>query len=62
MEGSSLCSSAGMMEYPGPLSKGDLGPCHCHYLVHSQNYKVSVGGCLCMALLWQNLIGGGGNR
>ena len=42
--------------------RGDLGPCHCHYLVHSQSYKVSVGGGLCMDWLWWNLIRGGGNR
>ena len=30
-----------------------------HYLVQSQNYKVSVGGSLSKALLWQNLIGDG---
>ena len=32
-----------MMECLGPVSKGDLGPCHYHYLVHPQNCKVSVG-------------------
>ena len=61
MENFSLCSSAGMMECPGHLSKGDLAPCHYHYPVHFQNCKVSVRGGLCMALLWRNLIRGGGN-
>ena len=32
------------MECPGLLSKGDLGPLYCCYLVHSQNYKVSGEG------------------
>ena len=59
MEDSSLYSLARMMESPGLLSKGDLGPFHCHCLAHSQSYKLS-GGCLCMALLWQNLIRGVG--
>ena len=29
---------------PGVLSKGDLGPVHCHCLVHSLSYKLSVEG------------------
>ena len=33
-----------MMGCPGLLSKGDLGPVHCHCLVHSQSYKLSVEG------------------
>ena len=48
-----------MMECPGLFSRGDLGPFHCHCLVHSQNYKVYVGGGLCVTLLWQNWIGVG---
>ena len=44
MEDSSLCSLTGKMECPGLLSKGDLNPFHCHCLVQSQSYRVSVVG------------------
>ena len=33
-----------MMEFPGLLSKGDLGPVRCHCLVHCLSYKLGVGG------------------
>ena len=62
MEDSSLCSLTRKMECPGPLSKGDLNPFHCHCPAHFQNYRLSVVGGLCGILLWQNLFGGGGNR
>ena len=62
MKSFSLCSLTGKMECPGLVSKGDLNQFHCHCPVHFQNYRLSVVGGLCGVLLWQNLIGGGGNR
>ena len=51
-----------MMECPGLLSKGDLGPFHCHFLAHSQSYKLSVGGMMHGPVVAKPDSGGGGNR
>ena len=52
-----------MMECPGLLSKGDLGPVLCHCLVHSLSYKLSVGGGpVCGSVVVALDKGGGGNR
>ena len=49
-----------MMKCPGLLSKGDLGPFHCHCLAHFQNYKLSVGGALHGSVVVE--LDQGGNR